>query len=702
MNPEFIDGMSWEMAEVYGAITDQILINLAKYFPYYKTGGKVPKSAFTYQASMLAQMGQVNRETMAIIRNGLVDADDALKGVLEQAIIDSVSKAETPLLNAVKAGIFAPPTTPIVTPTQMRAFQLYYGQACDKLNLVNTVMLESTRSAYQQAVSDVVSEIELADRLNRTQIAIDTAAGETLTGVSSWNQAVKHATDRMKQGGITGFIDHAGRHWSAEAYTAMDIRTTVANTARAATWETNEHFGNDLYIVSWHSGARPGCYDWQNKVISRTDTSREVADLDGNSVHVYAQSETTYGQAAGLFGINCKHYPNPFIPGVSIIRGEPEPPEVNERHYQESQEQRRLERKLREEKRDVLMAKAQGAPEEEIKALQAKARQTSSDINDFCESTGRARHRDREAVYTKRDFPSKDTYDVGKFEQAQRDKTRQFFQSGGAQQQYNAGVMTPKTPLVPNTPPATPAPATPAATPATPTSAQPAFTPGVRNVKTFGEYKTYMRDTYGIDVTAGVKKLDFGLVKNATEGFETVVHDFPEVANGVQKIRLSKSGVMSCNGGMISFNSDYFTDPNELAGAIRYAEKSGWWRPNQSAASIMAHETAHGLEMVLINKSGKYKTPAARVLAWNNCLEARDIVKEACEMIMKTPAGKGKTAFEIIKDGVSRYGAKGGNSETMAEAFADVYANGENATELAKAIYEVTKRKYAQYMGGVK
>ena len=126
MNPSFLDSMSWEMAEVYGAITDQILINLAKYFPYYKGVSDVPRSAFTYQAAMLAQMGQVNADTVNIIRNGLKGADAALKGVLEQAIIDSVRKVEPSLLQAVKKGIFQPAGNPItVAPNQYRAFQLY-------------------------------------------------------------------------------------------------------------------------------------------------------------------------------------------------------------------------------------------------------------------------------------------------------------------------------------------------------------------------------------------------------------------------------------------------------------------------------------------------------------------------------------------------------------------------------------------------
>ena len=311
------------------------------------------------------------------------------------------------MVDAVKAGILKPAGLPIVSPNQIRAFNLYYTQAADKLNLVNTVMLESTAQAYQATVADV------AARVQATQTALDIGAGEAITGVSSWNDATRHAIDRMKVNGITGFIDHAGRHWSAEAYVAMDVRTTLYNTGRAAVWETNEDFGNDLYIVSYHNGARPLCYPWQLKVISTMDNARVVADLDGNEVQVYAQSATSYGQPAGLFGINCKHRPDPFIPGVSTIHGQVQSKEENDKEYAESQHQRALERKLREQRRNVLMEKARGAPQETIDKLEAKCKDTSREIQDFCDDTGRRRHRDRERVYTKREFPAADTYDFG-------------------------------------------------------------------------------------------------------------------------------------------------------------------------------------------------------------------------------------------------------------------------------------------------
>ena len=444
MNPASIDAMSWEMAEVYGAITDQIVINLAHYFPYLTAGKHPPKSMFDYQAAMLAQMGKINAQTMQIIRNNLSDADRALSASLETAIADAIKDSEPALYRGAKAGVFKPPTKPVLSANQTRAFGLYYKQAADKLNLVNTVMLESTQSAYMQTVSNVISEYEILERINRTQIALDVAAGETITGVSSWNTAVRHATQRMKDGGITGFIDHAGRHWDAETYVAMDVRTTMFNTGRAAVWETNEGFGNDLYIVSYHNGARPLCYDWQNKVISANNVSRDVADLDGNVVHVYAQNETTYGEPAGLFGINCKHYPTPFVPGVSAVRGQVQDKAENDKQYAESQKQRALERNLREQKRDLEMLKAQGADEDIIRAQREKVRAASKDIEDFCDETGRVRRRNREAVYTKRDFPS-GNYDPSQFAREQQKRFDDYWKNGGTQTGRTFGTMQPVT-----------------------------------------------------------------------------------------------------------------------------------------------------------------------------------------------------------------------------------------------------------------
>ncbi len=422
MRPSFLDQMSWAMAEVYGAVTDRILVNLAKYFPYIQDSDEVTGS-FEYQARMLAKMGQVNRETAQIILDTLGDADGALRGSLEAAILDALKNEEPALRKAAEKGLLNGPgfLPPAVAPSQTQAFQAYYRQSADKLNLVNTVMLESTQTAYTAAVSDVVN------RIQRTQSILNVGAGEVVTGVSSWNTAMHDAVKKMVQNGLTGFIDHGGHHWSPETYVAMDIRTTMFNTARAAVAERAEEYGCDLYQVSSHNAARPLCFPWQGKVISRGDWSGEVEDLNGNKVHVYAQSETSYGQAAGLFGVNCKHYPMTFIPGFSTLKGQPQDPEENEKAYAESQEQRRLERKLREERRDLAVMKAQGADEAAIKAQKAKVRKASDEIDQFCEDTGRARRRNREYTPVNATWPEKDTYDPAAYPTETRERVEYYF-----------------------------------------------------------------------------------------------------------------------------------------------------------------------------------------------------------------------------------------------------------------------------------
>lgn len=401
MRPSVFDSMSWQMGEVYAAVTDKILINLAKYFPYIKDADEV-KGSFEYQTRMLAQMGKVNRETVDIILKNLGGADAALRNTLETAILEALRNEEPALRKAAQQGLlygegFVPPE---LTPNQMQAFQTYYRQSADKMNLVNTVMLESTENAYRATVSDVAS------RIQRTQSILNIGAGEVVTGVSSWNTAMHDAVSKMVQNGLTGFIDHGGHHWSPEAYVAMDIRTTMFNTARDATWERNQEYGNDLYQVSTHNGARPLCYPWQGKILSTSGRTGTTTDLDGNTHVIHSQDEVeSFRYGGGLFGVNCRHYPMVWIPGVSTIKGEPQDPEENAKTYAESQQQRALERKLREEKRDLEVLKAQGADEEAIRTQKARVRKASADIQDFCDDTGRTRRRNREYTPVNAEWP---------------------------------------------------------------------------------------------------------------------------------------------------------------------------------------------------------------------------------------------------------------------------------------------------------
>ena len=79
--------------------------------------------------------------------------------------------------------------------------------------------------------------------------------------------------------------------------------------------------------------------------------------------------------------------------------------EENDKEYEESQKQRSLERQLRYEKRDLAVLKAQGASEEEIKAQKVRVQNARTNLNDFCEETGRSRRASREQTPIKATWP---------------------------------------------------------------------------------------------------------------------------------------------------------------------------------------------------------------------------------------------------------------------------------------------------------
>lgn len=152
--------------------------------------------------------------------------------------------------------------------------------------------------------------------------------------------------------GITGFIDKAGRMWQAESYVNMLMRTNIHNTAIRIWQERAKDYNIHTFQVSSHSGARPLCAPYQGKCYSwlRGD-SGVLTDLYGNRYPYESVYNTSYGQAAGLFGINCGHSPITFIDGFSVMRYEPlktkEEEEKNAREYQNSQKQRAFERNIR-------------------------------------------------------------------------------------------------------------------------------------------------------------------------------------------------------------------------------------------------------------------------------------------------------------------------------------------------------------------
>ena len=386
-----------EMALVYEWCQNRIILNIARRFPYITEADA--RGVFEWQAKKLVEFGQCSEETMRIIRDSLEDVPEELAKTLEEEIVRAVEAVEPALEGAAKAGLLTGGAQEM-SQSVKQSFNAFYRQAADKLNLVNTVMLDSTQTAYMGVVNDV------AQKIAQSQKILNAAAGSVATGVETINSATRQAVARMVENGLTGFVDHGGHRWTPEAYVQMDVRTTVCNAARQAAFDRCDDFGSDIIQVDAHAGARPLCYPWQGKLISRMDMARDVEDVDGNKVHVYALSETSYGNPAGLFGVNCRHFGTPFIPGFSGLMNPDliQPKAENDERYQLTQEQRALERALRQARLQESVAKERGDKEAYAEA-HAKARELSERIGDFCEANGLPRRRDREYTPVRATWP---------------------------------------------------------------------------------------------------------------------------------------------------------------------------------------------------------------------------------------------------------------------------------------------------------
>jgi len=219
----------------------------------------------------------------------------------------------------------------------------------------------------------------------------------------------------------------------------------------------------------------------------------------------------------------------------------------------------------------------------------------------------------------------------------------------------------------------------------------------VQDCNNFDDLANYLSSVYEIDMSADVMQLDFMAVKYAMQGVETIFSEYLDVGKLINEAVTCNTGVMSCSGKQLTFNPVYFGDVQKITDICREQSACRHWVPNSSLASVGAHEAGHGVEWALIQANPAYSYDFERVLAWNNCSEAKAIISQACKNIKRTEFGKKKVNAVLIQS-ISRYASKNA-SETMAEAFADVYANGADANPLSIEIKRLVAEKMQYYKG---
>lgn len=406
LTPNDILRISEPVEQMYMDCTSQLLINLSKHLP-----SNSPTAM--YEAEKLAEMGQLTKESIEIIAANTNSAPILVEWAITDGMGLELQEVEKVCQGAAAKGKIQSATTSWQASERVKnVVSNLVDQAVNDTNIVNTVMLDSTRQRYAQAVQYVAEEearilatygamnvAELESKLQLTQGVLNQATLSTAIGAEARTQAVRKAVEMVVAQGITGYIDAGGHKWSPEAYINMDIRTTVHNAAVQGQKARSADYDVQTFQISSHAGARPLCAPYQGKIYSWDGSTGVVTDLYGVQYHYEGIGNTSYGQPAGIFGINCGHRPVTFVDGYSKPRFEPtEDEEENKKQYELSQKQRYLERQIRDEKTKALCYDAAG-DKEAFKKSAERIKEKTAKYKDFCKANNLTQRPSNTQVY---------------------------------------------------------------------------------------------------------------------------------------------------------------------------------------------------------------------------------------------------------------------------------------------------------------
>jgi hypothetical protein len=103
-----------------------------------------------------------------------------------------------------------------------------------------------------------------------------------------------------------------GKNWKLEKYVARQVRDSVKDLAKDSTLARMKDFDLDIIIFSTHAGAREDCDNDQGKAFSMSGASGIAIDFNGNEIEFEDISNSSYGEVAGIMGVNCRHQMYPL------------------------------------------------------------------------------------------------------------------------------------------------------------------------------------------------------------------------------------------------------------------------------------------------------------------------------------------------------------------------------------------------------
>jgi len=353
---------------VYQELQQEIVEQVAKRLKSSKDYTK--DNVLEWQMDKLNQLHLINEDTIKALSKATGIAEREIRKAIHDIGIRTIEDVDKELETTHER---------LPMPSNLDAtLESYVNQTFRELNnYVNQTLI--TTNFGQGTVTDMYRKI------------IEETTGKVIAGTKTFDKAVTETTIKWADRGIgTGFVDRGGNVWGLERYVRTVINSTFNRTYREARISRMDDYDINTVLITSLPDPREACSQIQGKVAS----TLPMAQNDTGYPSIY---EFGYGDAGGIFGINCRHSMIPFIPGVNTN---------NERQYTESemtenrearQRQRYLERRIRQSRQSLKVAEIYG-DEDTIAKYKKQIRDRQAVMRDFISNSSRTRDYTRERV----------------------------------------------------------------------------------------------------------------------------------------------------------------------------------------------------------------------------------------------------------------------------------------------------------------
>ena len=351
------------IVKMYSELETELLIKIAEHF---KINDEFINSDY-WRIAKLNEMGAFNSEVIDFIAKYTKHSRNEIKKALQKVYIDTLD-LDT-LRSAYKNNqIKINPKEILNSPLMMTMVNNAYNDMSNRFIQMSNRIENATRQAYL----DIIEKEYLA----------------TSTGIKSYGESIRESLNELANKGIDT-LDYVYekdgvqniRHYDIEGAVRREILTGARQLSGNINIELIKETECEYVKFSEHLDCRPTHFDWQGTIVKASEWET-IAD---------------YGDVAGIYGINCRHYVEPYFGDHKGNEEKKLTQEECDEAYRISQKQRYLERGVRAWKREKEISKARGDTER-FKQSSLKVKEWSNRLDTFTKNNDRRRDFTRETI----------------------------------------------------------------------------------------------------------------------------------------------------------------------------------------------------------------------------------------------------------------------------------------------------------------